>query len=286
MNIEFHCDAKQSLGDEKCKVRAFLYTDYRIPPHNHEFYEINIVLRGVGIHEIENSRFQVKTGDVFVIPPMTVHAYRDTKELDVYHILVRRDFIADNMHEASAVPGFLQLTEIEPYLRQHFSDAMFLHLGAGEMMKLRGELSSIEDKGEYDREELYPLKHHSLWKILYSLSYMLYRQLHAESSGKNNKYEHSILTALEYIHQNYSEKITVEELCELTYLSRSTFLRAFGDICGCSPSVYLCRYRCGRAAELIGAGVLSKTEIANACGFYDLSHMERMMKNQSPLFLQ
>ena len=286
MNIEFHCDAKRSLGDEKCAVRAFLYTDYSIPPHNHEFYEMNIVLRGVGTHEIENSRFRVKAGDVFVIPPMTVHAYCDTRELDVYHILIRKNFITGNMTEAASIPGFLQLVEIEPFLRRHFSDAMFLHLGAGELVKLRGELAFIEDGGEFDREELYPLKHHSLWKILYSLSYMLYRQLHSSKKDTKNKYEHSVLTALEYIHQNYFEKITIEDLCAITYLSRSTLLRSFGEICGCSPTVYLGRYRCERAAELMNSAAMSKTEIANACGFYDLSHMERMLKNQIPFSLQ
>ena len=83
---------------------------------------------------------------------------------------------------------------------------------------------------------------------------------------------------IEYLHQNFSEKITIDGLAERVYLSRSTFIRSFQVFCGCSPIQYLTKYRAKKAMELLENATMSKTEIAHSCGFYDLSHMERMIK--------
>ena len=147
MNIEFHSSAERNFKTEHQQVRAFLYTDYSIALHNHDFYEINIILKGNGTHQIENACFSVKTGDVFIIPPMTIHAYYDTNELDVYHILLHKDFIINNYSEATTIPGFLQFIEIEPYLRQHFASKIFLHLSHNQLMQLKSDISFIEEGG-------------------------------------------------------------------------------------------------------------------------------------------
>lgn len=277
MDIKFHCDTEHNFKNKYQQVRAFLYTDYSIDPHNHDFYEMNIVVRGKGKHQIENACFEVKVGDVFMIPPMTVHAYFDTEELDVYHILLQKNFILDNQWESATVPGFLQLVEIEPFLRQHFSSEMFLHLSHNQMIQLKSDLKFIEDNN-LDAEEPIPLKNHTTWKILYWLSSLLSKQMHKSDEKNLNKYDIEIIETLEYIHQNYGNKITIGLLCEKSFLSRSTFLRNFRNLCECTPMEYVNRYRCKKALEMIDSTCYSKTEIAHNCGFYDLSHMERSVK--------
>lgn len=277
-DIEFHCEVDGNFKYPYQLVRGFTYTDYSILPHDHDFYEMNIVLGGSGIHQIERLTFRVKTGDVFVIPPMTVHSYYDTEQLEVYHLLLHKKFIQENQAEAVKVKGYLHLMEIEPFLRSTFSDAMFLHLNPGQLVQLKSDLKFVEDTAIYQGEEYVPLKHHTTWKLLYWLSHLLWKQMAFEAENSANKYEQSILSALEYIHQNYGEKITIESLCNLTFLSRSTFLRNFSEMCGCTPMQYLNEYRRRKALELSENSQMTKTEVAHLCGFYDLSHMERSLK--------
>ena len=276
MDIKFHCGLEGNFPHKWQTVRAFLYSDYSVSPHNHDFYEMNIVLGGTGIHRIGNACFDVKAGDVFVIPPMTVHAYNDTCDLDVYHILLRKEFILENHSEAAEVPGFLQLVEIEPFLRQNFTGEMFLHLSGSQLMQLKNDLSFIEEGRVFDTEPLAPLKNHTTWKILYWFSELLFLQM--QKKDEKNKYDMEIVKILEFIHQNYESKITIDLLCQKSFLSRSTFLRSFQSMCRCTPMEYVNRYRCKKAVELMGNTHLSKTEIAHNCGFYDLSHMERTIK--------
>lgn len=275
--IKHHCISEKNFKSDKEEVRSFLYTDYSIYPHTHDFYEMNIVFKGRAMHMIENAMIPVKTGDVFVIPPMTMHSYYDSEDLDVYHILLRKEFITSNRTESANMPGFLQLVEIEPFLRQNCSSSMFLHLNQNQLEKLKNDLTMICDGSEYDKEELYPIRKNVTWKILYQLSYLLYVQLNTKTASVN-KYETNILRSLEYIHQHYGEKITIETLCKLTFLSRSTFLRSFEAICNCTPANYLNAYRSKKAIELLCSEAVSKTEVAHSCGFYDLSHMERTLK--------
>ena len=278
MNIKFHCNEVSNFERQNSFVSAFTYTEYSIEPHTHDFYEINIILGGHGIHQIETLVFEVKIGDVFVIPPMTSHAYYNTEHLEVYHILLKKDFIRSNHDEATTMMGFLQFMEIEPFLRQNCSESMFLHLNPAELAEIKVEFKFIEKNGAFDQEAFSPLHRHTTWKIIYYLSYLLHKQNAGEKKAYPTKYRQQILDTLEYLHQHFSKKIIVDRLAERVYLSRSTFVRSFQTFCGCSPIQYLTRYRTKKAMELLRNPTMSKTEIAHFCGFYDLSHMERSIK--------
>jgi len=275
--MKFHSTAIRNFRNKQEHVRAFEYQDYSISPHDHDFYEMNIISSGSGTHTIENASFRVKPGDVFIIPPGVMHSYVETEHLNVYHILLRKSFIEKNRKEAEHIPGFLQLIEIEPFLRQNYSDAMFLHLSGSQMIELQSDLKIITDQSRLNQESLFPLKEHIAWKILYWFSFLLSEQLYHKPHTASAQTQ-AIFRTLEYIHQNYGEKITIDELCKISFLSRSTFLRNFQSICGCTPLQYLTGYRKKQAIERLEQNELSKTEIAHACGFYDLSHMMRILK--------
>ena len=278
MESRFQSKSSVHFREPYMRISAFSYKNYSIEPHTHDFYEMNIVLGGSGTHIIENSSFKVQTGDVFVIPPLTVHAYVDTDELEVYHILIHKKFIEENRDEAYAVRGFTQFFEIEPFLRSQGAEAMFLHLSSSNLVRFHWELRFIEDNGFCDGETMAPLKHHTVWKLIYWFSSLLCEQTNGKDTRVRSRHDKIVVNTLEYIHAHYGEKIDTDRLCERVFLSRSTFLRSFKTICGCSPMQYLNAYRCRKALELIEAGEMSKTDIAHACGFYDLSHMEKAIR--------
>ena len=196
------------------------------------------------------------------------------------YVLFKRDFIRENADEAVGVPGFLKLMEIEPFLRQRGKGAMFLRLSPSQMMEIQGDLRFIEDAARSGGTAHLPLRVHTAWRLIYPLSYLLEKQAEGEGGGRAAKYRRQILDTLEYLHAHFAEKITVTALARRVYLSRSTLLRSFLAISGCSPTEYLSRYRIKKASELLETSGLSKTEIAHACGFYDLSHMERSLRRE------
>lgn len=277
MDIKFHCD-ETSLFPDGIKVQTFNYKNYSIDEHNHDFYEVNIVMAGTGVHCIESGRFPARRGDVFVIPPLVAHAYVDTKDLEVYHIVLKRSFMEKNKKESEQVKGFLELTEIEPFLRSNSFNAFFLHLTQPQMLQVEEDLKFLDGDGHFSWEEFSAMKYHVTWKILYWFAALLQEQIKNMEAKTGHPYEVQIIRTLEFIHRNYSRKVTIEGLCKESCMSRSTFIRSFRSICGMPPMEYLNQYRCKKAAELLEAGKDTKTEVAHSCGFYDLSHMERMLK--------
>ena len=74
-------------------IHTYLHTNYKYKMHSHQFYEINIIVSGEGRHYIENTSLETGVGDVFVLPPEVRHGYFSEGRLDIYHILIKKDFL-------------------------------------------------------------------------------------------------------------------------------------------------------------------------------------------------
>ena len=277
-SIEFSATGKNHFNENRGHVSGFTYRDYSIPMHTHDFYEINIILSGSGIHHIEECSVPVKKGNVFVIPPYMAHSYDNCKKLDVFHLLLHADFVKDNYDEASRVPGFGMLFEIEPFIRRNLQEPVFLQLTHAGVESIKPELDALNDKNPLSCREI---RKHTAWKLIYTFSMLLSKQLEEKRKITSATHEKEILQVLWFIHNHYSEKLTIKTLCDEVYMSRSTLLRSFHEMCGCSPLEYITAYRKRTAHELLESGEYSKSEVANICGFYDLSHMDKIMKKTS-----
>jgi AraC-like DNA-binding protein len=76
--------------------------------------------------------------------------------------------------------------------------------------------------------------------------------------------------ALEYIHINYSDKITLEDLTRYAHLNRVSLNKMFQDLYRCTAIGYLLSYRLKVAESLLTHTDMSLNEIARATGFeYD-----------------
>lgn len=275
MSVKFHCDLNSNFRASDEMVRAFIYDDYSIEPHTHDFYEMNIVMEGIGTHIINNHSISVQRGHIFVIPPGYVHSYVNTEGLKVYHILLKAEFLFQHQQEIQQSDGYHFLMEIEPFLRHHSVQQLFLRLSPEQMMTVIPELYSIDEKQGILYPQSYVYKNLSVLRLILLFSHWLLQQIQQKQKRISHDKEFGIINALKYIHKYYNQHITIDALCRQAYMSRSTFLRTFCAVCDCTPMQYVQMYRKQRAIELLRTGALKKTEIAHQCGFYDLSHMEK-----------
>ena len=269
----FQCQTDRTIKRE-WGVRGLVYKVFKAYLHTHQYYEINVIYSGEGVHTVGDEKFEVSRGDVFMIPPFLPHGYSETKNLDVYHLIFHPDFIKEHLDEALTVDGFTLFTEIEPYLRGTTGTARFLHLKEMEFKEVEKELYLIDQNGKYDFGEAMPIKKHTALKVLYELSMMMHKQTYVNNTS-HSKYSQQVFQTLEYIHTNFSEKLTVDDLAKRVFLSRSTFIRNFQEVCNISPSEYIRIYRKNKALEFLEKNEISKTEIARRCGYYDIAHMNR-----------
>jgi AraC-like DNA-binding protein len=97
------------------------------------------------------------------------------------------------------------------------------------------------------------------------------------SVGRNSKTPHAIELAKHYLHDNFNEQVSLDELAAVTKLSRFHLVRAFARRTGIPPHAYQLKLRIERACVLLRAGITA-AEAATQVGFADQSHFTRHFK--------
>jgi AraC-like DNA-binding protein len=80
--------------------------------------------------------------------------------------------------------------------------------------------------------------------------------------------------AREFIHDTYTESISLDALADASGLPRARFLRAFRREFGMAPHAYQTRLRVDHARRLIASGA-TISDASVSAGFFDQSHLHR-----------
>ena len=95
----------------------------------------------------------------------------------------------------------------------------------------------------------------------------------------SKKYNTRINRALDYIeNQIYFEKISIDELAEISGLSTKYFQRAFKEATGATPAKYMLNRKMELSMEYVVGNSYTITEIADIFGFQNVSYFIRKFK--------
>ncbi len=84
--------------------------------------------------------------------------------------------------------------------------------------------------------------------------------------------------AKQYILENYYKKITLEDMCKITYLSPSHFCSLFKKYTGSTFIAYLTRMRIAKAKELLAESNYKVYEVAVMMGYEDFRYFSKTFK--------
>ncbi|MGE7114813.1 ABC transporter substrate-binding protein [Lysinibacillus sp. NPDC047702] len=157
---------------------------------------------------------------------------------------------------------------------------LFYHVVLQEPGVLYNHIRGLyEEWGKCD--ELSKIRSKSLF---YEFIYELFNLL--QNSTDKGKPSKLIAYALNYIHKNYHEVITMRKLADLLGCSVSYMHRLFKAEVGESPNDYIIGIRLEQASQLLLTTQLSVGEIAFSIGYSDMYYFSRLFKKQfgvSPL---
>lgn len=92
--------------------------------------------------------------------------------------------------------------------------------------------------------------------------------------------ERRISVVLHHLEDHFADMLDLDGLAELALMSKYHFLRTFRAVVGCSPYQYLIGLRLQRAAYCLMSSLDSITQIAQNCGFGDLSTFGAQFRRQ------
>ena len=230
-------------------------------PHYHNTYEIYLQIKGDRYITIENVNHHLIAGDLVLIEPYTIHltesresTYCKRYVMNIYTSLLRNilsdrelDIITSKMH------------------------TFIIHLDNTQFEKAYHILNNIY---EYSmREDLLGKK--LLYAATFEIMDFISRlnapplKLTFGNSSKND----CILTALEYVHNNYHKDISLDFISRYTNMSKSNFCLVFHNAIGETFVHYLNHVRISQAHRLICETKLPIKEIAEKTGFSSTSYM-------------
>lgn len=103
-------------------------------------------------------------------------------------------------------------------------------------------------------------------------------QLIQDKNKKYNKNNDKIKLMMIYIHEHYSEKISIPELSAAAFLSERECFRVFRDCLHMTPVDYIQSYRLQMACQMLARSQESITTISHTCGLGSSSYFGKVFR--------
>lgn len=246
------------------QIIAFTSSGYEaIVEHIHDFIEIAFIINGQGTHCIQNQEIPVNQGDMFVVATNDPHALVpqvSAEEFKWINCIVSKELLMQYCED------------ISPTQIVHISDDEY----AADILNLLLK--------EYAEEQLF-FQEVMLGQVI-SLLHIFKRKIAMTNPttiyGNRTRKEY-INTVVNYIHENYKKKITLEELSKVTGVSVGYIEKIFREDRSTSPITYLNIYRIEIACQLLISSSKTILEISEITGFNDVKFFYTVFKRYTEL---
>ncbi len=245
--------------DPELKVEAYSFMGImqKFPNHFHDYYVIGFIESGERCLSCKNREYVVKPGDLLLFNPRDSHTCEQTSStpLDYRCINVSSETMGRAVFEMKG----------KKYLPSFSPTVVF----RSDQVPLLRELHMIimEEEKDFRKEEIF----------FFLLEQLIEEHCEKERERPYPEESREIGIICSHLEKNYMKNITLDELSELTGLSKYYLLRSFTKQRGISPYRYLETIRIERAKKLLEKGVLP-IEAALQTGFTDQSHFSNFFK--------
>lgn len=106
-----------------------------------------------------------------------------------------------------------------------------------------------------------------------------------KESGSYTFKNKNLIHVLNYMEDNIDKKISLDELCSIASMSKTSLLRHFKQDFQISPMAFLKKVRLHLACKMLRNSDKDLASIAFSCGYYDQSHFNkdfRSLLNETP----
>ena len=235
--------------------------------HDHSAVEILLTLEGSVTYTVEDIVYQVRKGEVLIIPPDTLHSLSMGEESSRYLFLFEPE-------------GILSMRDIKT-MTPHFHRPFHLRDGSEAHVRIRELLLRIRDT--YEKREL-------MWNtVCYSYLLRVYAILgqrylngvRSRPADGSRIVESEVITAsMTYINNHYNQDLSLEDVAEFAGFSRYYFSRSFKKQTGYSFKDYLCQKRLQVAMDLLIRTDKSMKDVAVESGFGSVATFNRVFREK------
>lgn len=240
--------------------------------HWHEELQITLVTKGKLVMQVNGIDHELETGQAIFINKSILHVATKLPQ--------HGEYVSFNFPEkllAFYADSAMEKNYVLPYTN---SSLMSLVIKGeveweSQVLEMLWDMKKNFDlKKNWGWEYEVSIKTVQLWLILISNI-----SLSSDEAPKYIKLQQERLQLmLSFIHQNYSNPITLQEIADAAHLSVSECTRSFKRTVRLTPYDYLIKYRIKKSRELLITTDYTVTEIAHRVGFYHVNHFIQSFK--------
>ena len=242
--------------------------------HYHDFCEITYIESGSGVYYVNGKSYEVEAGDIVIFNQEEPHGWEvRSGVMDVLVLIFLPNLLAEQTNY---------------YAEEYFHPVFFLGSGFQNRIEAEDErnhkilvlMQEILEEAKGSESGYECVIRSDILKILILLiRYFEKKDSHYEEAlAEKKKKIRRLEEALNYINENYTYTITLEQVAALSFMSPTYFSAYFKKVTNRSFSDYVTSLRLNRAKELIARGEDSMTEIAMKSGFHNMSNFYRLYK--------
>lgn len=239
--------------------------------HFHNLMEIGICKRGAGDMILEDTVSRYKTGTITIIPENYPHVtVSDGEDTNFWEYI----FFDPKISVAELYPNNPNVQR--EIMRNINRGPLVLDATTNPALE-RLVISILEEAREerpYNSRMIHLYVSALLVEIMRLNKEMPYYPF--ESSRKNAMEQ--IAKALDYVEENYTENIKIEDLSKTCNMSETHFRRIFEEYINMTPVDYVNLVRIQKACEMLKKSGDSMESIAMKCGFTTISTFNRNFK--------
>lgn len=242
-------------------------------PHHgtwHEQLEILYILNGKIRVDCGYRRYICEPGDIIIVNPCETHMVYYHSGTPSYHCLMFDSKFYDS--------GMLDLCRLKYMMPMNGRQLKFNNL-----IRNNARVSSIlQEIIRECREQNYAYEVAAKGHFLCLLAELFRSELSAINQSENMipiKSEHEMIASVfNYIAENYTKKITLDDLSSLCCVNSSHLCRVFKKITGKTVIEYVNEYRLSKVHLLLLTSDKSLSEIAAETGYSDMGYLSRRFK--------
>jgi len=261
--------------DESFVVKNFDYKYYPNPWHFHPEYELVLVTESTGKRFIGDNISNFAPGNLAFIGPNLPHTYRNDDKYFNRNSKLRARSIVIHFTEASLGRDFLALPETGK-LRELFARSM-------RGIEITGKLNKQVSEKMHEILELEGLQRwmkltDTLHTIASSRSFRYISQSFMQ--GHNQKESSRMSKIFDFVLNNYTRDIRVNEVAKIVNMADNSFSRYFSQRTRKTFNTFLTEIRLNHASKLLLENKMSVAEICFDSGFNNLSNFNRQFLKQ------
>jgi AraC family L-rhamnose operon regulatory protein RhaS len=263
-------------------------------PHRHEYFEMLYVEQGTLINHFKNESITMQAGDLLVMKPYVLHVLEDAfmqesrKAYCCSFLPQTVDLSIQSLEElkASRSPNkyffrpFLSLAE------ETVSAVQFNIQPSGRSM-LRGLFNHLKEASHDHSEKGHALTRCHFMNLMaflseqYGSESMINQSVQIELAVPVSRYQAGLRKTLNYIHDHFTEALSLDEMAAMSGASETYFCRLFKHETGMTFLNYLNSLRIEKACELLRNTCDNAADICYQVGFNDYTHFGRQFRKST-----